>query len=136
DGQLQYVIGAGTAGKQDGDFQTAQFDHPQGMALDGNQLYVADTENHLLRKIDREKKTVTTIAGTGVQGRSPWLGVDPEAIFPRMPDRFVGPPQKTPLNSPWALWIDDGRLYIAMAGYHQFWQMPLDESEIGPYAGN
>jgi NHL repeat len=27
-------------------------------------------------------------------------------------------------------------LYIAMAGPHQIWKMPLDESEIGPYAGN
>jgi hypothetical protein len=27
-------------------------------------------------------------------------------------------------------------LYIAMAGAHQIWKMPLNESEIGPYAGN
>jgi hypothetical protein len=34
------------------------------------------------------------------------------------------------------LWIHDDALYIAMAGPHQIWKMPLDESEIGPYAGN
>jgi len=27
-------------------------------------------------------------------------------------------------------------LYVAMAGTHQIWKMPLDEREIGPYAGN
>ena len=53
-----------------------------------------------------------------------------------MPERWVGPPKKTEINSPWALWIHDKNLYIAMAGPHQIWKMPLDESEIGPYAGN
>jgi len=34
------------------------------------------------------------------------------------------------------LYIHGQNLYIAMAGPHQIWKMPLDESEIGPYAGN
>ena len=42
----------------------------------------------------------------------------------------------TAINSPWALWIHQGDLYIAMAGPHQIWRMPLTEKEIGPYAGN
>src|SRR5262249_48683748 len=50
--------------------------------------------------------------------------------------RWAGKPAKTALNSPWALWIHDKDLYIAMAGPHQIWKMPLDETEIGPYAGN
>ena len=37
-----------------------------GTALVGQTLYVADTENHSLRKIDLVKKAVTTISGTGV----------------------------------------------------------------------
>jgi sugar lactone lactonase YvrE len=40
------------------------------------------------------------------------------------------------LSSPWALWSDNKDLFIAMAGMHQIWRMPLDESSIGPYAGN
>ena len=39
-------------GRADGDYATAQFKQPQGMALDGQTLYVADTENHLIRKVD------------------------------------------------------------------------------------
>ncbi len=54
----------------------------------------------------------------------------------QLPDRFVGPPRSTALNSPWALYIHKRELYIAMAGPHQIWKMPLDELEIGPYAGN
>jgi thiol-disulfide isomerase/thioredoxin len=133
-GKLLQTIGSGDIGKLDGDFRTAQFHHPQGMTLLDDRLYVADTENHLLRKVDLKTKRVTTIAGTGEETKFGWPGVDQETG--RLPERFVGPPLKTALNSPWALWIHEKDLYIAMAGAHQIWKMPLDESEIGPYAGN
>ncbi|HTQ39078.1 MAG TPA: thioredoxin-like domain-containing protein [Pirellulales bacterium] len=129
------IIGSGDIGRVDGDFRTATFHHPQGMALHGDTLYVADTENHLLRKIDLKKQRVTTIAGTGEETHFGWPGYDPDSGLPP-PERFVGPPLKTALNSPWALSINRNDLYIAMAGAHQIWKMPLDESEIGPYAGN
>jgi thiol-disulfide isomerase/thioredoxin len=139
DGNLRDVIGNGGMGRMDGDFATATFDHPQGVALLGSTLYVSDTENHSIRKVDLDTKQVTTIAGVGSQARNSWPGVEDlidrlgAAVFPQ---RFVGPPKTTPLNSPWALWIHGEELYIAMAGPHQIWKMPLDESEIGPYAGN
>ena len=44
DGYVKAVIGSGEPGLQDGDFSSAQFHHPQGLALDGETLYVADTE--------------------------------------------------------------------------------------------
>jgi DNA-binding beta-propeller fold protein YncE len=138
DGQLLDVIGSGEIGRSDGNFQTATFNHPQGCALNGKWLYVADTENHLLRKVDLEAKTVTIVAGTGEQGNG-WPGLDPaKAAIGRdeLPDRWIGPPAATALNSPWALWVHKQDLYIAMAGPHQIWKMPLDEREIGPYAGN
>jgi thiol-disulfide isomerase/thioredoxin/sugar lactone lactonase YvrE len=124
DGQVLDVIGAGSVGRRDGDYQTAQFNHPQGMALDGAMLYVADTENHLLRKIDLTRKRLTTIAGLGHQGR------EPAALG------HLGLPLQTALSSPWDLTIAGSSLYIAMAGWHQIWRMPLSESGIGPYAGN
>ena len=136
DGKLLDVIGSGTIGRADGDYKSASFDHPQGMALHEETLYVADTENHLLRKIDLQAKQVTTIAGLGVQARHPWPGLDEFGLEREVPARFVGKPRMTAINSPWDLWIHDGDLYIAMAGPHQIWKMPLDESEIGPYAGN
>ncbi|MBX7169027.1 MAG: redoxin domain-containing protein [Pirellulales bacterium] len=140
DGTLIETIGSGQLGAADGDFATATFNRPQGMALQGETLYLADTENHLLRKIDLAAKTVTTIAGTGEQGRNPWPGLDllnrDDQGRPGLPERFVGPARETALNSPWDLWIHDQTLYIAMAGPHQIWAMPLDEREIGPFAGN
>lgn len=123
EGKLQRVIGLGSAGQADGDFGSAQFNQPQGLALDGQVLYIADTENHLLRKADLQAGRVTTVAGVGRQARQP-PGFRPAA------------PLKTPLNSPWDLWLQGRHLYIAMAGFHQIWRMDLDRNTIQPYAGN
>jgi DNA-binding beta-propeller fold protein YncE len=136
DGKLMTTIGSGAQGDADGNFSSATFDHPQGLALHKELLYVADTENHTIRKIDLKQKQVTTIAGQGFQGRNPWLGLDRNATFADVPDRFIAKPLDAALNSPWALWVHADDLYIAMAGPHQIWKMTLDESEIGPYAGN
>ena len=124
DGTLIEVIGAGTIAAADGDYHAAQFQQPQGMALRGEMLYVADTENHLIRRVDLARKQVATIAGTGKQGREP------------LPPGRDARPSTTPLNSPWALWIDKDNLYIAMAGPHQIWRMRLGGSGIRVHAGN
>ncbi len=124
DGSAMAVIGSGTAGRADGDFATAEFNAPQGMALDGDMLYVADTENHLIRRVDLAAKKVSTIAGTGRQNR----GAPPFAP--------LGKPLGMDLSSPWALCLHEKNLYIAMAGLHQIWIMRLDRPAIGVYAGN
>jgi thiol-disulfide isomerase/thioredoxin len=134
DGTLVDTIGSGQIGRADGDYAKATFDHPQGMTLDGETLYVADTENHLIRKVDLKKKIVSTIAGTGRQGHG-WPGIEQlQAGIAKT--RFTGPPLKTALNSPWALWVNKRDLFIAMAGPHQIWKMTLPKGEIGPFAGN
>lgn len=132
-GKLLEIIGTGAIGFAGGAYDKATFNHPQGMTLAGDILYVADTENHMLRKVDLKTKTVTVAAGTGVQGRNPFPGIEGRNTLPR---RFVGKPRLTELNSPWDLWVHEKDVYIAMAGPHQIWKMPLTESEIGPYAGN
>src|SRR5712691_1302259 len=68
-GQVLDVAGSGEIGGADGAFTAATFNHPQGMALDGNLLYVADTENHLIRRLDLRARTATTIAGSGAQAQ-------------------------------------------------------------------
>jgi sugar lactone lactonase YvrE/thiol-disulfide isomerase/thioredoxin len=127
DGTLLDVVGSGEGGSADGGYGHASFDHPQGMAVAGDILYVADTENHLLRRVDLKKRDVTTLAGTGKQG----------GAWPTGPGGApVGKPRKTAISSPWALWIHGSDLYIAMAGPHQIWRMALPHGDIGPYAGN
>ena len=49
----------------DGGYAEASFKKPQGLAASGDLLYVADTENHAIRVVDRKARTVKTVAGTG-----------------------------------------------------------------------
>jgi thiol-disulfide isomerase/thioredoxin len=116
------VAGSGTPGRDDGPFGKASFSDPQGMALVGETLYVADRKNHMIRALDLKAGTVKAVAGTGEQDRN---------------GRFRGGPAlKTGLNSPWDLLARGNKLYIAMAGHHQIWLLDLKRDRVDPYAGN
>jgi DNA-binding beta-propeller fold protein YncE len=124
DGTLLYIVGSGARGRRDGAFDAASFDGPQGLALDpsdNSTLYVADTRNHMLRRVDLKSRTVETAAGTGAQLR----------------DYSVrgGPALTTALSSPWDLALKGRTLYVAMAGPHQIWKLDLDSREVSIYAG-
>ncbi len=112
EGTIRAVAGTGKPGAADGSFADAAFRHPQGLAFHEGHLYVADTENHLIRRLDPATGGVETVAGTGQQAHGP---VRPDA----------GGPLATSLNSPWDLVVLQGVLYIAMAGCHQVWGLDL-----------
>ena len=121
DGTLIETVGTGIRGADDGSFDRATFFRPQGMVRDGDILYVADTENHLIRAIDLKTKMVKTIAGTGRQSHE--YGQ-------------TGPARNVALNSPWDLQLVGRTLYIAMAGPHQIWKLDLDQNEVSTFAGS
>jgi len=63
------LAGTGSTGSTDNSTGTsASFNYPQGITTDGTNLYVADTSNHLIRKIVISTGAVTTLAGTGSSG--------------------------------------------------------------------
>jgi len=71
-GLLKHVAGTGKKGfsGDGGPAKTATFNGPKGIALGPDKcLYVADTENHAIRKIDPASGTITTIAGRGPEHR-------------------------------------------------------------------
>lgn len=115
------VSGTGESGKADGPFDQASFNDPQGLALRGDTLYVADRKNHLIRALDLKNQVVKTIAGSGDKGEDRRRGGD--ALH-------VG------LNSPWDLCLQGNTLYIAMAGHHQIWTLDLQKNVLAPFAGN
>ncbi len=127
-GTFKRAWGNGERGRRDGgpessDGPTAQFFRPQGMTRVGaHDLYVCDTENHLLRRVDLKTGVVSTVAGTGKQGHA------------RVPE---GPGTKTALSNPWdVLHVPGVGLVIANAGTHQLWRLDLKTGMVGAWAGN
>ena len=55
-------------GKVDGPPSKSSFNRPRGIATDGKFVYVSDTGNNLIRKIDLSNLTTSTLAGTGEEG--------------------------------------------------------------------
>ncbi|XP_049785489.1 NHL repeat-containing protein 2 [Schistocerca cancellata] len=123
-GKVESVIGGTEKGCSDGTFTEARFNGPQGLAFQSCKLlFVADTENHCIRKIDLTACQVTTVAGTGKQGHDTAGG---------------GLWTQQSLSSPWDLCLVPGReadaqndlsvLLIAMAGTHQLWALFLRDA--------
>lgn len=117
-GTLSLLAGSGVAGTADGTGAAAQFYQPQGIAVDsaGN-VYVADTENHRIRKIT-PAGVVTTIAGS-TAGYSDGYGT------------------LTQFNTPVAIAVDSlGSLYIADSANNRVRKMYLDTCDKQMYASN
>ncbi|HEX6533072.1 MAG TPA: alkyl hydroperoxide reductase [Gemmatimonadaceae bacterium] len=112
---VECVLGRGTPGFEDG--APGALDMPQGLAFDGDTLYIADAGNHAIRAADLRTGALRTLAGTGRQLRT-------------RDDQRAGA-----MSSPWDLTRMGGTLYIAMAGVHQLWALDLATRETRIHAG-
>ena len=101
DGQTWLIAGSGTAGYKNGSGANAQFNRPFGLAIDasGSNLYVADSYNHVIRKIQLSTNNVTTLAGSGSAGYQEAIGTS----------AFFSIPEYVKMG-------DDGALYVTEAG--------------------
>lgn len=120
-GEVEHIIGGGTKGLVDGSYQTSCFNYPHGLYINENLLYIADTENHAIRVVDLEKKEVKTLVGNGKMGRK----LSGTCSF-----------NDLQLNSPWDIAVKDHRLFVAMAGVHQVWDINLNKQNVSVLAGN
>ncbi|XP_030058563.1 NHL repeat-containing protein 2 isoform X2 [Microcaecilia unicolor] len=120
-GQIMHIIGGPASGWKDGRFSESAFNSPQGVAIKKDIIYVADTENHLIRKIDLKTEEVSTVAGIGMQGTDKEGGA-------------IGDHQ--PISSPWDVVFgssganENDVLWIAMAGTHQIWALLLEDAKL------
>jgi len=121
-GEILAVYGNGRAGFESGAALTSQFNSPQGLVFDDSteMLYVADTNNHAIRSIDVATGQVATVTGTGGQGWPPAAGLLDDVR----------------LNSPWGLTLHNGRLWVAMAGFHQIWTVDVAAGVASPAVGS
>ena len=81
---------------------SAKFYGPVGITTDGTNLYVADNNNHKIRKIVIDNGTVTTLAGTGSTGSTD-NATGTSALF----------------NYPWGITTDGTNLYVVEEGNHR-----------------
>ena len=123
-GIIVTVAGTGTPGFS-GDSApaiAATLNFPTAIALDSHgNLYLADSANHRIRRIDTATGIITTIAGNGTQGFS----------------GDQGPATAAALDSPSSLAFDpSGNLYLADTHNHRIRRIDATTGRIATVAGN
>lgn len=121
-GNITTIAGTGAQGYSgdNGPATTARLDSPQGLAFDANNLFISDTHNHRIRKLDLTTGIITTVAGTtaGFSGDN-------------------GPANAAQLSLPTALAVDaNHNLYIADTQNHRIRKLAITTGIITTIAGN
>jgi DNA-binding beta-propeller fold protein YncE len=117
-GRVRTFAGNARAGWRDGNTVNARFNGPVGLAIDGEgNLYVADTLNHCIRKINKDG-FVTTIAGR-----------------PAVPGIRDGLSNRASFNSPMGIAVseDGATIYVADTGNHLI--RVIKGGRVSTYAG-
>ena len=123
-GTVRYVIGQGLqrdrfAGDE-GPATKALLNFPSAVAVNAEgEIFIADTFNHRIRKVNPTSGTIQTIAGTG---QTKWSGDG-------------GPALAATLNEPVALAVDGTRLYIADQSNNRIRLLNLETGVLSTIAG-
>lgn len=118
DGAVYTHAGTGEAGFKNGAKTSAQFNYPTGLAIDENDhLYVADTLNHIIRKVTPDG-FVTTFAGQANETGSLQNGSAFTARFNEPVDVTFG---------------DEGQLFVSDSGNQVI--RVIENSNVSTYAG-
>ena len=99
-GKIRTVVGTGEKGAagDGGDALKATMNGPKHLCVDSqNNVIIADTENHMIRKYLPREGKIVRVAGNGKRGTS---GVG-------------GPPEEAELNQPHGVTFHSGTLYIS-----------------------
>lgn len=122
DGKVKVLAGTSKAGAKDGVGEEASFNAPHNLVVapDG-MIYIADTSNHRVRKLDPKTRTVTTIAGAekGFAGDG-------------------GPAEKARFDQAYHVALDgDGKnLFVCDLGNRRIRKIDLKTGTIVTVAGN
>lgn len=122
-GFISTFAGTGAQGYDGDGAQAASslLDSPQGLAISATSLYIADTHNHRIRKVDLQTGIVTTIAGSATTGATGDNGLASSATMDR----------------PVALALDSkNNLFIADSGSHRIRRVDANTGMITTVAGS
>ena len=117
-GAVTTLAGTGVAGTVNGIGTAASFSNPTAVWGDGPNLYVADTGNHVIRKIVIDTQVVTTLAGTMSTSGST--------------NGVVGTGK---LNGPQGLVGDGNFLWISDAGNHTIRKIDVATGAVASFVG-
>ncbi len=117
-GEVTTLAGTGAAGFLDATGTNAQFNDPTGLTTDGTNVFVSDTGNHLIRKINISTAEVTTLAGTGSSGSSDGTGT--AASF----------------SEPAGITSDGTNLYLADRSNHRIRKIVISTGVVTTLAGS
>ncbi len=106
-----------TPGYTDAQGSSAAFDNPRGLITDGTNLYLADENNHVIRKIVISTQVVTTLAGTGTPGTADGTLVASNFNFP------VG------------ITMDDSYIYVSERGTHRIRKIDVSGALVSVFVG-
>jgi sugar lactone lactonase YvrE len=81
-GVVTTLAGSGHKGAEEGTGTAASFSDPDGITTDGKNLYVVDSGNHKIRKIIIATGVVSTLAGSGTQGKKDGTATDTSFQYP------------------------------------------------------
>lgn len=122
-GLISTIAGDGTAGfSGDGGAATAaSLKAPAGVAVDaaGN-VFISDTKNHRVRRVDGGSGVISTVAGTGVADYS----------------GDGGPASSAGLDTPRGLLVDSSGIYIADSNNDRVRRVDLASGAINTFAGD
>lgn len=116
-GVVSTVAGSGVAGSLDGKGSEASFQNALGITTDGHHIYVADTNNHRIRKISIATGEVTTLAGSKIRGFNDGNGTSATFNYPR------------------GITINGSNLYVADYFNHTLRKIVIDTGEVSTLAG-
>ena len=101
---IHHVAGTGEQGYagDGGQARMAKLAGPKGLAWSRDRLYIADTENHVIREIDLKSGLIRTVLGTGQRGDGP------------EPD-----PRRCALSRPHSVLVVRDKLYVGDSEAHR-----------------
>ncbi|TYT24811.1 redoxin domain-containing protein [Luteimonas viscosa] len=121
-GRVLRQFGSGGPGFIDGPMELAAFNRPHGMCVWRDALYIADSGNHAVRRVELRSGDIDTICGAGRAG-TPAEGAirDPRAVA---------------LDQPRAVALSGSALFIATAGDNRLWKYDLGAPGLQLVAGS
>jgi DNA-binding beta-propeller fold protein YncE len=104
-------------GDADGVGDAARLQHPLGVAYHDGHLYVADTYNHRIRRLEVATRRMTTLAGSGKAGHRDGAG------------------RRARFHEPGGVAIGHGRLYVADTNNHAVRTVDLATGRVATLIG-